>query len=258
MPSLITLTTDFEEQDHFAAALKGVLYSLCPGVQVVDLSHTIPRSSVRAAAVFIAGAVPHFPKGTVHVVNIAPGPQAIAVFLNGQYVVCPNNGVITLLSERFPVEEARTITNPEILMVNGEQRFIGREVFAPAAAALANGAPLAKLGERVDDLAVLDLGRPKRDGDRVVHGRIIHVDRYGNLVSNIHRSFLDGRRVTNVVVGDFPVGAVAESYTKMAPGSPSAVYGSAGYLEIAFFGERAEKRLNMGVGVLVRAELAPK
>ena len=107
MPSIVTLTTDFEEREPYAASAKGVLCARCPGVQVIDLTHQIPRHNIPEGALFIAGAVPYFPKGTIHVVAVASGQRPIAASLGGQIVICPDNGVITMLAERYPIDRAR-------------------------------------------------------------------------------------------------------------------------------------------------------
>src|ERR1051326_5213504 len=98
MLPLVTLTTDFEEIDPFVASTKGVLYARCPGVQIVDLSHQIHRQSVREGALFMAGAVPFFPEQTIHIAAIDSGPRPIAVSLNRQVILCPDNGLVTLLA----------------------------------------------------------------------------------------------------------------------------------------------------------------
>jgi len=258
MPSIVTITTDFEEREPYVASAKGVLCARCPGVQIVDLGHEIPRFNIPEAALFIAGAVPYFPKGTVHIVAVASGPAPIAVSLNEQIVLCPDNGVITLLAERFGVEEARGITNPELSLSEGGQTYYARDVFAPAAAFLAGGASLQEVGDPVENPTMLNLPKPERESQRLVTGRIVHVNRFGALVTNIHRSFLEGASVTGVEVGNFPVGPLSESYAEVEAGRPVALYGSAGYLEIAYNGDRADTRLSMGIGIIVNVAVEPE
>lgn len=257
MPPIITLTTDFEEREPYVAAAKGVLHTRCPGAQVVDLSHQIPRQSVAEGALFLVGSVPYFPEGTIHIVSVAAGPRPIAVSVKNQTVICPDNGVITLLSERFGIDETRAITHPDATPPEHGQVYFARDVFAPAAALLANGASMQDLGDPVDDAAILGVSRPEWDRKNVVLGRVMHVNRFGALVSNIHRSFLEGGRVTKVVIGDFPVGPLSESYSDVDRGLPLALFGSEGYLEIAYNGDRADKRLKKGVGIIVKVTVEP-
>jgi len=257
MLPLVTLTSDFEEHDPFVASTKGVLYTQCPGVQVVDLSHQIDRRSVREGAVFIAGAVPFFPEGTIHIVAVNSGARPIAVSLSRQVILCPDNGLLTLLMERYEIDEARAITNPQWNLALGRQTYYARDVFAPAAAMLARGGSLGDLGDRIEKVAKLDLPRATRENDRLVSGRTIHVNRYGSLVTNIHKSFLKDSTVTEVSVGGFPVGPLSENYSQVKVGLPLALIGSSGYLEIAYNGDRADTRLNLGVGIIVSVAIKP-
>ena len=113
------------------------------------------------------------------------------------------------------------------------------------------------LGNRIDQLVRLELPRPKKENDRLVLGRTIHVNRYGSLVTNIHRSLLAGSTVTEVRVGDFPLGPLLESYSQVKAGLPLALLGSSGYLEIAYHGDRADKRLGIDLGIIVSVRIEP-
>ena len=258
MPSIVTLTTDFEEREPFVAVVKGVLYTQCPGVQVVDLGHHIPRSDLMEGALFLATAIPHFPKGTVHLAGVAPGPAPIAVSINEQIIVCPDNGLITILAERHGIAVKRAITIPDALNSSSGQIFFGRDVFAPTAARLAAGASLEEVGEPLEDVALLEFPRPQKESGHRVVGQIVHIDRFGNLMSNVHRSFLDGLRVTNVEVGHFPVGGLSERYSDVDPGKPLALFGISGYLEIAYNEDRADTRLRLGKGIVVSITVEPQ
>src|SRR5262245_49974173 len=127
MIPIITLTTDFEEHDPFVASTKGVLYAHCPGVQVVDLSHKINRQSVREGALFIAGTIPFFPEGTIHIAAVDSGARPLAVSLNRQFIICPDNGLLTLLMEQYDIDEARAITNPKLSLAQGSQIYFARD-----------------------------------------------------------------------------------------------------------------------------------
>ena len=257
MLPLVTLTTDFEEHDPFVASTKGVLYTQCPGVQIVDLSHQIHRQSVREGALFIAGAVPYFPDGTIHIVAVASGARPLAVSLNRQFIICPDNGLLTLLMEQYEIDEARAITNPKLNLAQGSQIYFARDVFAPAAAMLARGGSLGDVGDRIEQVAKLNFPRATKENDRLVSGRTIHVNRYGSLVTNIHKSFLKGCRVTEVRIGGFPVGPLKESYSQVEVGFPLALFGSSGYLEISYHGDRADTRLKLDVGIIVSVAIEP-
>lgn len=256
MPSLITLTTDFEEREPYVASAKGVIYARCPGASIVDLTHEIPRQGVAEAALFVAGSVPYFPEGTVHLVAVASGARPIAVSIGGQFVLCPDNGVLTLLAEQRPVAEIRAITNPRLDMSVGGQRYYARDIFAPAAAEIALHGTIAEMGEKAEGIARLNLPQAERRGNQIA-GQIIHINRFGSLVTNIHRELISDCTVTKVIAGDFPVGRLSDSYADVPPGKPLALFGSSGYLEIAYNADRADKRLNLHEGIVVTVNLEP-
>jgi S-adenosylmethionine hydrolase len=255
MNSIITLTTDFEEREPYVASAKGVIYARCPEATIVDLTHQIRRQGVAEAALFLAGSLPYFPQRTVHLVAVASGARPIAVSMGSQFVVCPDNGVLTLLAEQMPVTEIRAITNPRLDISIGEQRYYARDVFAPAAAEIARNGTLLEIGERLDNIVRLSLPRAERRGDSQVSGQVIHVNRFGSLVTNIHRALIGSSAVSKVVAGDFPVGPLSNSYADVAPGKPLALFGSSGYLEIAYNGDSADKRLNLREGITVTVDL---
>lgn len=257
MPPIITLTTDFEEREPYVASVKGVLCARSPESKVVDLSHTVPRGNVLDGALFLAGSVPHFPDGTIHIVSVGAGPRPIAVSLHQQTVICPDNGVITMLAERFPIEDARVITHPDATPDHGGQIYYAREVFAPAAALLADGLRVGELGDPAGEIATVGMSRPTWERKDLATGCVMHVNRFGALITNIHRSFLQGARVTKVVVGDFPIGGLSESYSDVDVGLPLALFGSEGYLEIAYNGDRADTRLKKGVDIVVSVYVEP-
>lgn len=257
MSSIVTLTTDFGEADAFVACTKGAIYSGCPDVELVDLSHEIPRGNVREAALFIAEAIPYFPKDTIHIVAVASGRIPLAVSINEQIVICPDNGVLTLLAERHLISEARAITNPDLHPAHGGQTYFSRDIFAPAAALLASGGPFEDVGDVIENVAILDLPKPEKESKNRITGTIMHVNRFGTLVSNIHESFLEGATVNNVEVGTFALDKLSDSYGDVEPGCPVALFGSGGYLEFAYNGDRADKRLNMGVGIIVNVGIEP-
>ncbi len=255
---LITLATDFEEREPYVASTRGVLLARCPGVTLIDLTHQIRRQGIAEAALFLAGAVPYFPAGTVHLVAVASGARPIAASIGAQFIVCPDNGVLTLLAEQSPIDEVRAITNPQLDLSTGPgQKYFARDVFAPAAAQIALHGSMEDVGDRIDDITRLSLPRARRQADQTVRGQIMHVNRFGSLVTNIHQSLVEGCTVTKVTAGDFPIGALSSSYADVAPGKPLALFGSSGYLEIAYNGDQADKRLNLREGIHVTVDITP-
>lgn len=251
MPATITLTTDLGEQEPFVASIKGVLLSGCPEARIVDLGHQISPHQVTEAALFILGAIPYFPEGTIHLVTVAPGPTPVVAKVQGQFVICPDNGVLTLLSEHFEIEGIREIEVPAEVSRRNTQTFFGREVFAPAAAALACGTPFEELGPSVEKLRRIEWPQPNREVPRKLEGRIMHVDRFGNLITNIHCSHLEGTEVERVAAGNCTVYGISCSYEDVSPGKPVSLFGHAGYLELAYNGDRANERLQLSPGIFV-------
>jgi S-adenosylmethionine hydrolase len=257
MPALVTLTTDFGQREASVAEVKGVLHSHCPDVRIEDLSHDIARGDVMEAAFFALRAIPRFPAGTIHLVNVAPGPQPMIVSALGQLVVCPDNGVLTMLSHHYDIDAFYGVAIPEELTTQPGQVFFGRDVFAPVLGKLAAGVQPAEVGAPKDGMATLDVPRPEQLGGREILGKIIHVDRFGNLVTNIHVNNLRGFEVQRIEAGDFPLGPLRHSYAEVPPRSPLALVGGAGYVEVAYNNDRADARLGFGRGIKVRIAVAP-
>jgi S-adenosylmethionine hydrolase len=249
----VTLTTDFQEQEPSVAILKGVLLSGCPDLRIVDLSHDIPRGDVTEAALFLAAAAPYFPDGTVHLVNVAPGPAPLALQIKNQIIIAPDNGVTSILTEQHPATAAHTITVPES---EACQTIFGRDVFAPAAAKLASGTSIADLGPAAENIRSLDLPKPHRPDNRTIQGEIIHINRFGNLITNIHQSLVTGAQVKSVNVGSLPLPRICNNYADVPVGSPLALFGADGLLEIAHNGDNAAKRLELSKGIIVKLTIA--
>ncbi len=233
---IITLTTDFGSRDPYVAAMKGVLRRHCPDVTIDDLTHEITPQDILETALFLEAAMPWYPEDTVHLVVVDPGVgtkrRPIAARAGGHIFVGPDNGLMTLWLLRHQLEWAFQIkagTNANAVISN---TFHGRDIFAPAAAWLANGGEPHALGEAIDSLQQLQLPLPKRDGP-YRYGVIIHIDRFGNCVTNIQREQEAHPSPGGTIhVGDhvFPLHT---TYGDVDAGAPLALYGSSGRLEIA-------------------------
>lgn len=247
MAHLITLLTDFGAADSYVAEVRGVLLSRAPGVQLVDVAHDLPPGDVRAAAYVLGRSWPAFPAGTVHLAVVDPGVgtarRALAAEGGGHWFVAPDNGLLSSLpaDARFV-----SLTVP----AGAAPTFHGRDVFAPAAAALARGAALAELGTPVADPHVLPATPPaSRDG--VVIGEVVHVDRFGTLVTNVPADLAGGARVR---VGARRAGPVRRTFGDVKPGQLVAYVGSGGTIEIAARDGSAAMITKLGVGARVRVE----
>ena len=235
-----------------------MLISRCPEATVLDLAHAIAPQNRVEAALFLAGAVPTFPPGTVHLAVVDPGVgsdrRALAVEVAGQRVVCPDNGLLTLLTRSHPIAAAHELTNPALRRQPVSATFEGRDVFAPAAAHLACGGALAELGPAASDLVGLPLAEPERDAGGAVRGEVVHVDRFGNAVTNIPAALLslEANLRVHATGHDF---ALLRAYGAARPGEALAVIGSSDHLEVAVREGNAAERLGLQSGD--RVEVTP-
>jgi len=259
MKPIVTLTTDFGMKDPYVAAMKGVLHRMCPGISVVDLTHDIDPQNVLEGALFVAASAPYFPIGTIHVVVVDPGVgtgrRPVVVLAAGQFFVTPDNGLLTLFVREHPIEEARIISNPGFMLDDVSPTFHGRDVFAPAAAKLAAGATMSDAGPRLDEIHLVDIPEPQRDGGHTISGEIIHIDRFGNAISNILRSSLGDAQCKVICVGQTRFDGIHQTYADTEPNTPLALFGSVGALEFAVNQGSASATLGLRLGDRVEIHL---
>ncbi len=244
MRPLITLLTDFGTADGYVAEMKGVLYTLVPDAQVVDLSHEIPPQDIELARLTVARYWRRFPEGAVHLAVVDPGVgtsrPCVAVESDRRFLVGPDNGV---LSPALLLAGARAVALP--VPPSASRTFHGRDVFAPAAAALAQGIPLDTLGTPLDAPVVRRTREAVRREDGAVVGEVIAIDRFGNAITN-----LLGARAGVVAAGGRPV-PIRATYADVGLGAPVAISGSSGLLEIAVREGSAATTLGLTRGAAV-------
>jgi S-adenosylmethionine hydrolase len=237
---LITLLTDFGTADYFVGAVKGVILSKNPGANIVDITHEITPQDVEAAAFTLLAAHTSFPAGTIHVAVVDPGVgserKGLLIKSGGQFFVGPDNGTFSYVAGDDA--EIFELVNAEYFQTDVSQTFHGRDVFAPVAAALSNGVAPDKLGQKISDCVRLPPLQAKVLRDGKVEARIIHIDRFGNCVTNITRNELTEKDIESgatLMVGTKPVDSFKRFYGE-EPNSRNkafAIWGSAGFLEIA-------------------------
>ena len=253
-PALVTLTTDFGEQDAYVAAMKGVILSRAPRTAVIDLSHAIPPQACFEAAYFLAGAVPWFPPGAVHVVVVDPGVgterRAIAARWRDQILIAPDNGVLTLLDQQRPLDAVRRIDHPDCRLEPMSATFHGRDLFAPTAGLIAAGFPFKRVGPLLADPVHLPLARPETRPEGIV-GAVIHIDRFGNAITNLPADRFSGDQPVRITAGTVEVTDIRRTYGDAAPGETLALIGSTGHLEIAVNQGHAAQRLGLHRGMAV-------
>jgi S-adenosyl-L-methionine hydrolase (adenosine-forming) len=250
--SIVTLLTDFGNGDHYVAEMKGVLLSGAPNAVLVDVTHGIAPGDVRSAA-YILGRIWHrFPPGTIHMVVVDPGVgssrAALAFGAHGHMFVGPDNGVFTAVLRDAEVE-AVILPTPD----SASPTFHGRDLFAPAAAALAGGMALHTLGEPFQGIPErLAYTSPHYEGKTVI-GEVIYIDRFGSLVTNLTTELVPN--YATLEVEDLDLGPIRRTFSDVTAGGLLAYVGSGGAIEIAVRNGSAARRLGVGVGGRVRARL---
>jgi S-adenosylmethionine hydrolase len=256
---IVTLTTDFGMQDHYVACVKGEILSRAPQAVIVDITHEIPPHNVLQGAFVLRQCFPHFPAGTIHVCVVDPGVggsrMILAARYNEQMVVAPDNGLISLLHREARLEELRAIENRQLFTQPVSATFHGRDIMGPVAGYLAAGGRFASVGPSVNQLELLDLPEPKLKPDDTAEGQIIYVDRFGNLVSNLHRTHLMRTLAhlpnAQVWLDGTCIGPVRHSYHEVKQGEPLALFGSTALLEVAVNRGSAAKHFAAKAGAVL-------
>ena len=271
MGAIITLTTDFGLADAYVAAMKGVILGINPEAKLIDICHSIKPQNISQAAFVLSTAYQFFPERTVHVVVVDPevGTERRAIILRTPLAdfVAPDNGVLSYVIPQssarpvsvnrqqieLPLElEAVAITKPEFWRSPVSPTFHGRDIFAPVAARLSLGSPPEDFGEAITSLTILPLTHPYWAQDDVLVGHILHIDNFGNLITNIRSEGLPKQAIT-VEVGNQSISGLSRTYEE--GDGLLALIGSSGYLEISLKGGNAGTFLGVEVGSEVKITL---
>jgi hypothetical protein len=255
---VVTLLTDFGPGSVYVGQMHGVLLSRAPGVRVVDLSHDSPPGAVAAAGYLLQRSWRHFPPGTVHVAVVDPGVGSgravLAARAHGHLFLAPDNGLLGPVLEEAPEAEVHRVENRALMNDEVSHTFHGRDVFAPVAAHLAGGGALEAVGPTVE----AEIARPGPQVDAEgVDGSVLLLDRFGNIVTNIPGSLLEGLGSAaglRVRVGASFIDDVVRTFSDVPRGVALAYVGSGGHLEIAVNGGHAGSLLALQPGDRVRVE----
>jgi S-adenosylmethionine hydrolase len=274
MSPVITLTTDFGYDDAYVAAVKGAILNINPVATIVDVSHSIKPQDILQAAFVLSAVYRYFPKETVHVAIVDPGVgsdrRGMILKTPSAMFVGPDNGIFSyVIDDLFSAEsrsvieqthglteivfktglEAAAITDPRFWRHPVSPTFHGRDVFAPVAAGLSLGISLYEFGEKINSLHVLPVPRPSLDPGGNLVGQVIHIDRFGNLISNIRSNSLPGKNAV-IEVGGQRIQGISDYYAQKE--GVMAVVGSSGYLEISLRDGSACDFLGIGEGDEIR------
>jgi len=248
--AIITLTTDFGEKDHFVGAVKGAIYSELDTIKIVDISHSISPFHISEASYIIQNAYKNFPLGSIHIIGIDselnPENKHIAVYLDGHYFICANNGIISMLTSEINPEKLVEINVHDKI----ESNFPVLDVFVKVACHIARGGTLEVIGKPISEIKQITGIKPviNKESNQII-GNVIYIDNYGNVISNITKTLFDeigkGRnytvnarhikfteihkRYSNAIKFDQPKNKREEDGKKIA------LWNSSNYLELAIY-----------------------
>lgn len=251
---ILTLMTDFGLSDVYVGVMKGAIACINSSLSVVDLTHQIEPQNIAAARFCLMNAYPYFPTGTVHVAVVDPGVgssrRAIAVEFDSGYLVGPDNGLFSGVLSQSVAIAAVELTNPDYWRTpNPTTTFHGRDIFASVGAHLASGIPLKALGREIDLTSLIQLDLPQLITDTEIIGCIQYIDHFGNLITNIPGTLVQGKTWYAIVAG-LTVPPV-ETYSNSAVGRAIALIGSHGWVEIAVNCGNAQIQLQQDLGARV-------
>jgi S-adenosylmethionine hydrolase len=255
--SLITLLTDFGDRDYFVASMKGVILNINPQARIVDLSHQVAPYQVKDAAYLLKSSYRYFPDGTVHVAVVDPGVgsarRPLLVSTSRYFFLAPDNGLLTDIVQEELSVEVRQIQNKQYRLDTEGATFDGRDLFAPAAAWLTRGQAPGTFGRLIRDVTTLPAHEPAWEGPTFV-GRIVYVDHFGNLISNITSSHLaEIRRYTKrtlvlIRIAGKTIDDLTTCYADGSSDAPRALINSNGHVEVFVKEGSAAHMLNVGRG----------
>jgi S-adenosylmethionine hydrolase len=260
----IVLLTDYGLQDTYVGVLKGVIARIAPQAVVIDLLHHVRPQQIRQGAYALWVAEPYFPDGSIFVAVVDPGVgterRAVAVEINRKYFVAPDNGLLSFLLQRYGAERAVSLDNPAYRLPHLSATFHGRDIFAPAAAYLAQGVRLEQLGMPLDPGSLQQLPPPRCDyRDGVWLGEVLHIDRFGNLITSLSARALQlgdspqERSRWRLAVRSRTIAGLSRTFADVREGEFCAYVGSDGLLEIACRNGSAAIQLQAALGDGVRA-----
>ncbi len=252
--SIITLLTDFGTKDHYVASMKGVILNINPHCRLIDITHQVSPHDIREGAFILANAYSYFPKGTIHLAVVDPGVggarKPLLLVTPNYCFVGPDNGLFTMVTRKESVEQIIALDKPKYHLSKVSTTFHGRDIFAPVAAHLSLGVKPSALGHEIDLVSWLGFEGPFiREGKLL--GEILHVDTFGNLVSNIDEGrffrFTRGRPFV-IRAGGKIIRGLKRGYWEGKKEEPIALFGSGGFLEISVREGNAQKALKVKRG----------
>ncbi len=252
---IITLTTDFGTSDYYVSAMKAVIISINRDVTIVDVSHEISPQDIMAGSWVLKNTAFLYPENSIHVCVVDPGVgtkrNPIVLQSNNQFFVGPDNGLFSLVADKEKFK-AHIISNPDLIRKKPSATFHGRDIFAPAAAHLAAGTPLEFFGPEIPEIVTYKWAEASCTTESI-KGWVLHIDRYGNLITNITSKMIKNLESKNVKIyaGTFIINGVVKTFADVDEGEPVAFIGSSGMLEISINKGNASELLGINKGAPV-------
>jgi len=258
--TIISLITDFGVRDEYVGLMKAVILGINPSATMVDISHAVEPQDIIQAAFLLESSYRYFPPGSIHLVVVDPGVGTTRALLyleaDGHRFLAPDNGVLSLLMDPPQAAALRRLENPALRRSSVSATFHGRDIMAPAAAHVSNGMDARELGPEVSPVETTRLRhlRARWSSDGHLTGCIVHIDRFGNLLTNIHASNLPSpdlrahEHSVTIRLGGQTIMGLRRTYAGEEIGRPVAVIGSRGCLEIAINRGSAQRYFGVGKG----------
>ena len=257
----ITLITDFGEASVYVGIMKSVLLSINPECHIIDITHHISPQDREEAAFVLKSAHPFFPPDTIHLVVVDPGVgsarKPIIVETARSWFVGPDNGVFSFIFLEDQKKRVWEITNERYFLSPVSSTFHGRDIFAPIAAHISSGVSILEIGKELRDFVQLEGLEPEVHQD-MLKGRIVFIDHFGNLVSNIsHKLFtrVVGKNPFQIIVGNRVLRRIYPTYSDAEDGEVFSLFGSSGQLEISVRQGNCQKLLNVSKGLQVSVKV---
>ncbi len=255
--AVVTLLSDFGLKDPYVAEMKAVILSISPEARIVDITHEIEKFNIRMGAFVLASVAPYFPLNTVHVAVVDPGVgtkrRPVIVETERGFYVGPDNGLLMLAAHKEGIVKVYHIVNPKYMLSRVSRTFHGRDIFAPAAAHLAAGTSPSEFGPAIRDYVFPEFAKPQAGKGEVV-GEVLHVDGFGNIISNIsaedleRAGFREGDSLLVRLGAKTLTLRFCSAYGEVPAGAALAIIGGSGFLEVAVNRGSASRTFKAKVG----------
>lgn len=253
---IVALLTDFGTQDYYVGAMKGLILSIDEKANIIDISHEIEPQNIESASFVLESCYKNFPKKTIFVAVVDPGVgserKAILVETEDYYFIAPDNGLLSFVYEYAENSHVFELTNREYFAENVSNTFHGRDIFAPVAAHLSAGASPASFGAEIKEIVKFKADFDDREDNASFEARIVHIDRFGNLVTNLQTENLPDKFF--IKIGEIVIDKICRFYAEAKENEPIMIFGSSGRLEISAVNNSAAEilRINKNTKLLVK------